>query len=161
VKEPKPIVIHPNPILRKVCDPLEPCSSEAVELASMLRETLALTTGIGLAAPQIGETARMFLLRCDPAMRDTNGLVMINPRITAASLSLTPLFEGCLSIPGERFTVHRPETVTVRFLTELGKEAEMMCSGLTAKCVQHELDHLDGILIVDRAVELGHFKPAA
>ena len=153
IKDPKPVVLFPADVLRAVCEAFEGVSEDTRGLASELRATLSATTGIGLAAPQIGVSKRMILLRCDPKTRAGGGLIMIDPVIVETSDIRTPMMEGCLSLPGERFSVIRPEKVMVEYLSETGRIRTVELEGLAAKCVQHEIDHLDGVLILDRAAQ--------
>jgi len=149
--KPRAIVIHPHEVLREKCLPMEAVSAETREIAAELRASLSATPGIGLAAPQIGIPRRMILLRCDPKTKAGGGLVMIDPVIVATYGDPVPMMEGCLSIPGRRVAVFRPEKVAVEYLSETGRRRRLDMEGLAAKCVQHEVDHLDGILILDRA----------
>jgi peptide deformylase len=150
IKDPKPIVLFPADVLRAVSEAFDGVSEDSRSLAAELRATLSATTGIGLAAPQIGVSKRMILLRCDPKTQAGGGLIMIDPVIVGTSDTCTPMMEGCLSLPGERFSVTRPEKVMVEYLSETGRIRTAELAGLAAKCVQHEIDHLDGILILDR-----------
>jgi peptide deformylase len=154
IKDPRPVVIYPSAVLRIRCDPLEGVSEDSRNIAAELRASLSATPGIGLAAPQIGIAKRMILLRCDPSTKAGGGLVMIDPVIVESSEVRTAMVEGCLSLPGERFTVSRPEKVMVEYMSETGRVKTIEFDGLAAKCVQHEVDHLDGILIIDRAAQL-------
>lgn len=151
IKDPRAIVLHPAKILREKCTPFDRISEESKELAAELRATLSTTTGIGLAAPQIGIAKRMILLRCDPRTKAGGGLILIDPVILDSSDTLSPMMEGCLSIPGERLPVLRPDKVMVEYMSETGHIRTLEFDGLAAKCVQHEIDHLNGILIIDRA----------
>jgi peptide deformylase len=154
IKDPKPVVLFPAEVLRAKCTPLDGLSQLSKELAADLRATLAISYGIGLAAPQIGVSKRMILLRCDPRTQAGGGLIMIDPLIVEASEARSLMVEGCLSLPGERFPVIRPEKVMVEYLSETGRIKTIELEGLASKCVQHEIDHLDGILIVDRAAQV-------
>lgn len=148
--DPRPIVLHPDPVLRERCVEFGMYSAETRELAAELRASLSSTTGIGLAAPQIGVARRIILIRADPKTRAGGGLVMIDPVILETSEACTVMMEGCLSIPGTRIAVSRPEKVIVEYLSETGRPKTAEFEGLAAKCVQHEIDHLDGVLILDR-----------
>jgi peptide deformylase len=126
-----------------VKDPLAP------EVQALLPEMLAAmrqANGIGLAAPQIGHNLRICVIEIDGVVR-----CFINPKITSFSREKILFEEGCLSLPGEFFAIERSEHVTVRSLDETGAEAKLKARGLLAICLQHELDHLDGILICDRS----------
>ncbi|MCZ7860838.1 peptide deformylase [Agrobacterium salinitolerans] len=153
-KDPKPVVLFPAEVLRAKCDPLDGVSDVSKDLAGDLRATLSTSTGIGLAAPQIGIAKRMILLRCDPKTRAGGGLIMIDPVIVETSEVRSLMMEGCLSLPGERFPVVRPDKVMVEYLSETGRIKTIELEGLAAKCVQHEIDHLDGILIMDRSAQM-------
>ncbi|MDW9481230.1 peptide deformylase [Sinorhizobium meliloti] len=154
IKDPKPVVLFPAGVLRAKCEPFDGVSYDTRDLAAELRATLNISTGIGLAAPQIGTPRRMILLRCDPKTQAGGGLVMIDPVIVETSETRSLLMEGCLSLPGERFPVIRPEKVMVEYLSETGRIKTIELQGLAAKCAQHEIDHLDGILILDRSAQM-------
>jgi peptide deformylase len=151
IKDPKPVVLFPADVLRAQCELFGDVSQDTKELSAELRATLSATTGIGLAAPQIGISKRMILLKCDPKTRAGGGLIMINPEIVETSDTQSSMIEGCLSLPGERFSVTRPDKVMVEYLSETGRIKTVELDGLAAKCVQHEIDHLNGILIMDRS----------
>lgn len=150
--DPKPIITFPNDVLRTRCEEFGGISISTKELAAELRASLSTTTGIGLAAPQIGESSRMILLKADSATRAGGGLIMIDPVILEHSDNTSLMMEGCLSLPGQRLPVSRPERVIVEYISETGRPKTVEFTGLAAKCAQHEIDHLDGILIIDRAL---------
>jgi peptide deformylase len=152
MKQTRAIVTFPHPVLRMRCLELGGADARTKELAADMRAALGFAGGIGLAAPQIGEAVRMILLRADARTKSGGGLVMIDPVITARSAEADIMFEGCLSLPGERHAVSRPVSVTVDYVSETGTRRSIELAGLAAKCVQHEIDHLDGILIRDRAL---------
>lgn len=135
------IVIHPNEILRTVCDPVETFGDEIGQIVQTMRATMVAANGIGLAGPQIGITRRIALV---------GKFVMINPEIVWRSDVQTVLEEGCLSIPGSRTRVLRPSSVEVEYFDVSGGKKKIRLNDKMAKCAQHELDHLNGILIVDR-----------
>lgn len=118
---------------------------EIQALIPEMLEAMRKADGIGLAAPQIGKNLRICVIEIDGVVRN-----FINPKITSASDKKILFEEGCLSLPGEFFAIERSEQVTVRYLDETGKEKKLRARGLWAICLQHELDHLDGILICDR-----------
>lgn len=105
--------------------------------------------GIGLAAPQLGEQRRVIAV-ADPAVEPLQPLVMVNPEIVATTGPEVPFEEGCLSFPGLFFDVVRPRAVTVRYRDLTGAERELHDDGILARVIQHEVDHLDGILFIDR-----------
>ena len=105
--------------------------------------------GVGLAAPQIGVSKQIAIMNPEPE-DDAKLIKMINPRIVAVSDEKVKIEEGCLSVPGVRADVERPERVTVLYQDENGKERTLEAEGLLARIVQHELDHLNGVLFIDR-----------
>lgn len=104
--------------------------------------------GLGMAAPQIGVSRRLFVMETDGKRR-----ACFNPEITSASEDLTDLAEGCLSFPGEECKIKRPSSVAVRYQTVTGDWVEETLDGMSARCFQHELDHLNGVTMHDRAKE--------
>jgi len=153
------ILVFPNPILRRRCSPVEEIDSSVRELAEDLKASMNDKLGIGLAAPQIGEPVRMFVANThvgdDPGSEvDYVARVFINPEITWQSDILVKREEGCLSFPEIYTQVTRPDKVTIRFLTTEGLEEEETFEGRQAQCVQHEIDHLNGVLFPDRMVDL-------
>ncbi|WP_127901922.1 peptide deformylase [Solirhodobacter olei] len=146
----RPILIHPDPRLRKMCQPVAAISPEIVKLADDMLETMYDAPGIGLAAPQVGVMTRLLVMDC---VKDSElpprPMVLINPTITWSSEERGTYEEGCLSIPDQYADVERPAEVKVRWLTLDGTEAEEHFTGLWATCVQHEIDHLDGKLFID------------
>ena len=150
--DPRPVVLYPAEVLRMRCADFGVVSAETRDLAAELRASLSATAGIGLAAPQIGVASRMVLVRADPKTRAGGGLVMIDPVIVGSSEEVTLMMEGCLSLPGQRLPVARPAKVIVEYMSETGRIRTVEFDGLAAKCAQHEIDHLDGVLILDRSV---------
>lgn len=145
----RPILIHPDPRLKKVVPPLPDSSDALRKLADDMLETMYDAPGIGLAAPQVGVLNRMFVMDCADAEDEPNPIVMLNPQIVAASDALGVYEEGCLSIPDIYAEVTRPAEVTMRWLDLNGNEQQADFDGLSATCAQHELDHLDGKLFID------------
>jgi peptide deformylase len=146
----RPILIHPDPRLKKLCDPVQSVSPEIGKLAEDMLSTMYDAPGVGLAAPQVGVMQRIFVMDC---VKDETALpkpmVLINPEITWTSVTLNTYEEGCLSIPDQYADVERPAGVRMRWLGLDGKPHEEEFSGLWATCAQHELDHLDGKLFID------------
>lgn len=146
----RPILIHPDPRLKKVASPIARVTPEIEALADDMLATMYDAPGIGLAAPQLGVSLRIFVM---DATRDPDAerspLVLINPEITRASEALNIYDEGCLSIPDQYAEVTRPAEVRMRWLGLDGKTHEQEFEGLWATCAQHELDHLDGVLFID------------
>lgn len=145
----RPILIHPDPRLKKLCSPIENVDAALRRLADDMFETMYDAPGIGLAAPQIGITERLFVMDCSAREEDSEPLALINPEITWTSDDLNTYEEGCLSIPEMYEEVTRPAEVKVRFQTLDGQLEERLFGGLHATCVQHEIDHLNGRLFID------------
>ena len=148
----KPILIHPDPRLKKVCDPVPDITDNILTLSKDMLETMYHAPGIGLAAPQIGVNARILVMDC--AKRDDEAaapepMVLINPEIVRSSEELEEHEEGCLSIPEIYAMVRRPKDVRVSYLDKHGELQERDFEGIWAVCVQHEIDHLNGKLFID------------
>ena len=134
---------HPDPVLRKRSRPVSAVTEEERKLLDYMVETMYANQGIGLAAVQVGVTKRIIVLDAG------EGLIrIINPEIRSLA-GVTPLEEGCLSLPGKHVEVRRPSRISCVFIDENNKKREMNFSGLAAKAVQHEIDHLNGKLIID------------
>lgn len=146
-----PIITVPNPVLKEIARPIETISAAIKQQAADMIETMYEAPGIGLAANQVGQLNRMFVMdvnyRKDPATR--NPIVMMNPEIVWRSEDLSVMEEGCLSIPQQYAEVERPRTVRVKYIDLNGQIQEMEGSDLTSHCIQHELDHLNGVLFID------------
>ncbi|MDU8929509.1 peptide deformylase [Alisedimentitalea sp. MJ-SS2] len=146
----KPILIHPDPRLKKVCDAVPDLSDDLRKLADDMLETMYDAPGIGLAAPQIGVTQRLIVLDCIKEEGESpRPLIMFNPEVTASSDEISTYEEGCLSIPDQYAEVKRPAEVTVKWIDRGGNEQQEDFDGLWATCVQHEIDHLNGKLFID------------
>ncbi len=145
----RPILIHPDPRLKKVCAPFDGVDASVRKLATDMLETMHDAPGIGLAAPQIGVLQRMFVMDCSAKDEELEPLALINPEITWASEELNTYEEGCLSIPEQFDEITRPAEVKVRFLDLEGELQEFHFDGLKATCAQHEIDHLEGKLFID------------
>jgi peptide deformylase len=139
----KPLVILPDPVLRQVSKPVERVDGALGKLADDMLETMYDAPGIGLAAIQVGEPLRMLVI--DLSRED-------EPVEKGAAASVYE--EGCLSIPDYYAEVERPATVRVRYLDRDGKLREVAAEGLLATCLQHEMDHLDGVLFIDHISKL-------
>ena len=132
--------------LRQKSVPVEEVNDEIRQLAEDMFETMISYEGVGLAAPQIGKNIRMFVLIADDDVRR----VFINPQIIKTSSEVSDYDEGCLSIPQVYETITRPVAVTVQALNEKGRPFTLDADGFLARIIQHEYDHLDGILYIDR-----------
>ncbi|MEH7827328.1 peptide deformylase [Gemmobacter denitrificans] len=145
----RPILLHPDPRLKKTCDPVTEITEDIVRLAEDMLETMYDAPGIGLAAPQIGVLRRVIVMDCAKAPETPCPMVLLNPEIIWASEDLSTYEEGCLSIPDQYAEVDRPAEVRVRWLALDGTQQEEQFGGLWATCVQHEIDHLNGRLFID------------
>lgn len=145
----RPIINIPDPVLRKVAAPIDRVDADVRRLADDMLETMYAAPGIGLAAPQVGVSRRLIVTDTSPDKDKPTPLVMINPRILRLGPETDVHEEGCLSIPDVKVDVERPTTLTVHFVDRDGREQEMAVDGLLATAVQHEIDHLDGRLIID------------
>jgi peptide deformylase len=150
----KPLIILPDPILREVSKPIETIDSEVKKLADDMLETMYDAPGIGLAAIQIGVARRMLVLDVSKEGEDKTPLVFINPEVVASSDARSVYEEGCLSIPDYYAEVERPAVITVKHLDRDGKEQVTEADGLLATCLQHEIDHLNGVLFIDHISKL-------
>ncbi len=133
-------------ILREKSEPIPEVTDEIRTLAEDMFETMIATEGVGLAGPQIGKNIRIFVAIADDDVRR----VFINPQIIKTSEELSDYDEGCLSIPQVYETIRRPAKVTVQAINEHGKPFTLEADGLLARIIQHEYDHLEGILFIDR-----------
>ena len=142
------ILVHPDPRLKKLCEPVAEITPDLRQLADDMLETMYDAPGIGLAAPQVGITRRLIVMDCiknGPA----EPVVLFNPEILWASDERSVYDEGCLSIPDQYAEVERPAEVQVRWTDIDGKAQERQFAGIWATCVQHEIDHLNGKLFID------------
>lgn len=144
-----PILTAPDPRLKKKSLPVEAVDDGVRRLMDDMLETMYDAPGIGLAAPQVGVLKRVVVLDIEREDTKTGPLFMANPEIVDASDEDASYEEGCLSVPEHYSDVVRPAKVTVRYLDRDGKTQEIAAEGLLATCLQHEIDHLDGILFID------------
>jgi peptide deformylase len=150
----KPLVILPDPVLRLVSKPVERIDAPLLKLADDMFETMYDAPGIGLAAIQVGEPLRMLVIDLAKEGEEPAPQVFINPEILEKSDERSVYEEGCLSIPDYYAEVERPAKVRVRHLDRDGKEQEVEADGLLATCLQHEIDHLNGVLFIDHISKL-------
>ncbi len=143
------ILIEPDPILRKKCEPLEKVNVNTKKLLDDMLETMYAAPGIGLAAVQIGILKRIVVIDISKSEEKKNPLFLINPQIVNQSKKTSIYEEGCLSLPGQFAEIERPAECTLKYIDYNGKEKELKADGLLATCIQHEVDHLDGILFID------------
>ncbi len=145
----KKILIEPDPILRKKCEPIENVDDQVRKLVKDMFETMYKAPGIGLAAIQVGVLKRMVVIDISKEKEKPNPLCLINPIITKKSEMTSIYEEGCLSIPGQFAEIERPAECEVEYISDRGKKMNLKANGLLATCIQHEVDHLDGILFID------------
>ena len=143
------ILVLPDARLRQVASEIPVVDAEIRKLAADMLETMYDAPGIGLAAPQIGELKRLVVMDLSKDGEPNDPIVMINPEILKYSEETVTTEEGCLSIPEIYYDVERPAEVTVRYTDLDGKTVERDAKDRLAICIQHELDHLDGVLYID------------
>ncbi|EJF91139.1 peptide deformylase [Bartonella tamiae] len=150
----KPIVLLPDPVLRTLSKPVERVDQELQKLADDMLETMYEAPGIGLAAIQIGEPLRLLVI--DVAKKDDpkNPQIFINPEVIWTSDERNVYEEGCLSIPDYYAEVERPKKIGVRYLNREGTQCTCEADDLLATCLQHEIDHLNGVLFIDHISKL-------
>ena len=144
----RPILIHPDPRLKKLCEPVGQITRDLRQLADDMLETMYEAPGIGLAAPQVGVTKRLIVMDCIKE-GSPEPVVLFNPEVVWSSEDLSVYEEGCLSIPDQYAEVKRPTEVKVRWTDPEGQAQERQFAGIWATCVQHEIDHLNGKLFID------------
>ncbi len=171
-----PLIFAPDPLLKKISKPVEKIDDQLRDFMQNMVQTMYSENGVGLAAVQVGVLKRVVVIDVDYKTEDnshghdhhhhhhgecggvhvknTNPRYFINPEILEISAESSPYNEGCLSFPDMRSEVIRPSTVKVKFLNFLGKEQVMKMDGLLATCIQHEIDHLNGITFVDHISKL-------
>jgi peptide deformylase len=144
-----PILYVPEPILRAKAKPVGPGDADAVrQLAEKMLATMYAAPGVGLAAPQVGVGLRMVVL--DVGTKESpSPMVLVNPEVLGTSMEMAVREEGCLSLPNQFADVERPRFVKVRYQDLEGARREVEGEGLLSACLQHEIDHLDGVLFVD------------
>ncbi len=143
------IVVEPDPILRKKSEILEKVDDELRSLLDDMLETMYSAPGIGLAAVQIGILKRAIVIDVSKDKEKKNPLFLINPKIISKSKSTSTYEEGCLSLPGHFAEIERPAECHVKYVDYTGEEKEIKASGLLSTCIQHEIDHLNGVLFID------------
>ena len=145
----KKILIEPDPILRKKCEPLDKVDDSIRKLMNDMLETMYAAPGIGLAAIQIGVLKRLVVIDISKENEKKNPLFFVNPEIVYKSNQTSVYEEGCLSLPGQFAEIERPSECTLNYIDYDGKKKELKAKGLLATCIQHEVDHLNGILFID------------
>ncbi len=149
-----PIITAPDKRLKLKSEPVESVDSEIAKLMDDMLETMYLAPGVGLAAPQIGVTKRIIVVDVGKSEEERAPHRMANPELVWTSDELSLYEEGCLSLPEHYADVERPERIRVKYLDETNTEQELEADGLLATCIQHEMDHLEGVLFVDHLTSL-------
>jgi peptide deformylase len=150
----KPLIILPDPILRQVSAPIEQVDDAVRSLSDDMLETMYDAPGIGLAAIQVGIARRMLVIDLSKEDEEKKPQVFINPEVLQSSDDRSVYEEGCLSIPDYYAEVERPAKITVKFVGLDGKEQLLDADGLLATCLQHEIDHLNGVMFIDHISRL-------
>ena len=143
------IIIEPDPILRKKSDSLEKVDDELRSLMDDMLETMYSAPGIGLAAVQIGILKRIIVIDVSKEDQKKEPLFLVNPKITFKSQKISTYEEGCLSLPGYFAEIERPAECHVEYIGYDGKNKNLKAEGILSTCIQHEIDHLNGILFID------------
>ena len=148
------IIIEPDPLLRNKSSLLEKVDDQVRKLMDDMVETMYSAPGIGLAAVQIGVLKRLIVIDISKDDKKKNPLFLINPEITFRSNKTSTYEEGCLSLPGHFAEVARPAECHLNFVDYNGKKKNLKAGGLLATCIQHEVDHLNGVLFIDHISKL-------
>lgn len=146
------VIVSPDPVLRKIARPVENINDRIRRALDDMAETMYASDGIGLSANQVGLLDRLLIV--DLGEEHSKLLKIVNPEIIFASDEKIPDTEGCLSFPDEYYEVKRSKEIIVRYLDENGRENEIKAQGLLSACFQHEIDHLNGVLMIDRISRL-------
>lgn len=144
-----PIITAPDPRLKVRSEPVERIDDELRKFMDDMLETMYDAPGVGLSAIQVGQPKRVMVVDCAEDGAAANPIYLVNPEIVESSEDLRAYEEGCLSLPEQYAEVERPATIRVKYLDRDGAEQELEADGLLATCIQHEMDHFEGILFVD------------
>ena len=145
----KEILTEPNKVLRQVSKPVDRVTKEEQKLMNDMLDTMYHANGIGLAAIQIGIPKRIIVMDISKKDEEKNPMYFVNPVIKNKNVDLSTYEEGCLSVPNQFAEVDRPATCEVEYLNYNGEKKILKANGLLATCIQHEMDHLEGILFID------------
>lgn len=149
-----PIIWAPDPILKTKCSLVKSIDSAVLRLLNDMLDTMYSAPGIGLAAPQIGIKQRIIVVDCASKNEPPAPYRMINPELVSSSEEKVINEEGCLSLPGHYADIERPSEATVRYIDENENQQTMDVNGLLSVCIQHEIDHLNGVLFIDHLSSL-------
>jgi peptide deformylase len=145
----KQILTEPNEILRQKSLPVDEVDKDLQNLMDDMLQTMYAAPGIGLAAIQVGVPKRVIVIDTDHKEGKKNPIFLVNPEIINKSSNYSTYEEGCLSVPGQFAEIDRPEKCHLKYLNYNGEKKEMKVEGMLATCIQHEIDHLEGILFID------------
>ena len=143
------IIVEPDPILRKKSEDLENVNDNTRKLLDDMLKTMYAAPGIGLAAVQVGILKRLIVIDISKEKEKKNPLFLINPEIIFQSKNTSTYEEGCLSLPGHFAEIERPTECQIKYVDYNGQKRELKAGGLLATCIQHEVDHLNGVLFID------------
>lgn len=143
------IIIEPDPILRKKSESLEKVDNELRKLMDDMLKTMYAAPGIGLAAVQVGILKRLIVVDVSKDDKKKKPFFLVNPQIIYKSKNTSIHEEGCLSLPGHFAEIERPSECHINYLDYNGKKKNLKAHGLLSTCIQHEIDHLDGVLFID------------
>ena len=145
----KSILTEPNKLLRRVSKPVDFVGKEEQKIMDDMLDTMYEANGIGLAAIQIGIPKRIIVLDIGKDQKNKKPMYFVNPIIKNKNIEKTSYEEGCLSVPGQFAEIERPDKCHVKYLDYYGQPKEIKAEGMLATCIQHEIDHLEGILFID------------
>jgi peptide deformylase len=148
------IIVAPDPRLKITAKAVTAVDDDVRKLMDDMLDSMHVSNGIGLAAPQVGDSRRVIVVDISRADEEPDPIHMANPELLWVSDEENNHEEGCLSLPEQYAEVERPESIRVKFLNYSGEEQELDATGMLATCIQHEMDHLDGILFVDHISSL-------
>ena len=148
------LLYPPDPILKKKCQPLAQVDDHHRALIKEMYEVMYDANGVGLAAPQVGLDMRIFIVDAAAREEEKTPLTMINPKIISIEENLVPYEEGCLSFPEHFAEIERPDKLSIEYIDENNQKQILNTEGFTSRIIQHELDHLNGILFVDHLSRL-------
>ena len=143
------ILTEPNELLRQKSLPVDKVDAELQNLMNDMLDTMYAAPGIGLAAIQVGVPKRVIVLDIAPKDKPKNPMFFVNPEIIETSRNISTYEEGCLSVPGQFAEINRPEKCHIKYLDYYGQPKELRAEGMLVTCIQHEIDHLEGILFID------------
>lgn len=152
------IVVSPDPLLRQICEPCVPGDKALVKLADQMARDMYDNNGCGLAAPQVGIMKRIVVIDCDEESEYENPIALVNPEILETSGDPVTEEEGCLSLPGVSVPITRPPFARVKYYDLDGNECIIEGDGLLGRCLQHEIDHLNGRTLFESAAPLDRIK---